>query len=72
MDFPDSVQGQVADDTVLQAVVAELELMERCGLDRAYHFGTRKSQNGLIERWQFTIHNCELKAKSEYKPHTRS
>ena len=61
---PHPAQRQVADETVLLAVVAELEFVQRRGLDGADDLRSGDRQNRLVEFWIFTIHNCELKAES--------
>ena len=62
MHLPRPAQREIADDGFLLAVVAELELMQRRGLDGADDLCSGQRQNRFVEFWIFTIHYCELKA----------
>ncbi len=49
LDLPDFPQWQIVDEAVLAAVVHELELMERMGVDRPHLFVLVRCQNPVVE-----------------------
>jgi hypothetical protein len=51
LDLPDFPQWQIVNEAVLAAVVHELELMERMGVDRPHLFVLARHQNPVVEIW---------------------